>query len=157
MGTTSPDATPERPRQPAMPRAVTMALAEAEYQRFLAQLRELSGDDWTRPTDCPDWDVRAMAGHVLGMAEMAASVRAGLGQTRAVERLAATAPRAARARRRTPAIVRRCPIPLTPQHDSALVADVAAEWAGGHAQPCRLQLTGPADGTWTFGSGGPAL
>ena len=25
--------------------------------------------DWTRPTDCPLWDVRAMAGHVLGMTE----------------------------------------------------------------------------------------
>ena len=31
-------------------------------------------DDWSRPTDCPAWDVRAMAAHNLGMAEMAGSL-----------------------------------------------------------------------------------
>ena len=24
-------------------------------------------DDWAKPTDCPLWDVRAMAGHSVGM------------------------------------------------------------------------------------------
>ena len=45
------------------------ALAEAEVARMVAALRALDADDWTRPTDCPEWDVRAMAGHVLGMTE----------------------------------------------------------------------------------------
>lgn len=46
------------------------------------------------------------------------------------------------------------PMTLTAAHDGALVADVAAEWAGRHGQPCTLTLTGPAGGTWTWGSGG---
>ena len=46
---------------------------------------------------------------------------------------------------------------LTAAHDGAIVADVVAEWAGRHGQPCSLTLTGPAGGRWTFGSGGPAL
>ncbi len=43
------------------------ALAEAEVARMVDALRELEAEDWTRPTDCTLWDVRAMAGHVLGM------------------------------------------------------------------------------------------
>jgi hypothetical protein len=49
------------------------------------------------------------------------------------------------------------PVHLTPDHDGALVADVATEWAGRHGNPCRLELTGPAGGTWSFGTGGPRL
>jgi uncharacterized protein (TIGR03083 family) len=46
---------------------------------------------------------------------------------------------------------------LTADHDGVLVADVVAEWAGRHGQPCTLTLTGPAGGSWTFGTGGPEL
>ena len=42
-------------------------LAETEVARMVAALRALDAEDWTRPTDCTLWDVRAMAGHVLGM------------------------------------------------------------------------------------------
>jgi uncharacterized protein (TIGR03083 family) len=112
-----------------------MRLAAHEYDRFLSQLRELSPDDWSRPTACPAWDVHAMACHVVGMAEFAASVPEQLRQMRAarkagglfvdalstvqvekhlarlpaalVARLADVAPRAAAGRRRTPALVRR--------------------------------------------------
>lgn len=45
---------------------------------------------------------------------------------------------------------------LTADHDAVLVADVAAEWAQRHGQACTLTLTGPAGGTWTWGSAGPA-
>lgn len=45
------------------------ALAAAETGKMVAMLRALAPDDWTRPTDCPAWDVRALAGHVLGMVE----------------------------------------------------------------------------------------
>lgn len=44
---------------------------------------------------------------------------------------------------------------LSPEHDGVLVADVVSEWAGRHRQPCSLTLTGPAGGSWTFGTGGP--
>jgi hypothetical protein len=46
---------------------------------------------------------------------------------------------------------------LTADHDGVLVADVAAEWAERHGQPCTLTLTGPAGGTWTWGDGGESL
>jgi uncharacterized protein (TIGR03083 family) len=120
----------DSPRRPALDRPTAMTLAETAYQRFLAQLRDLSDDDWSRPTDCPAWDVRALATHVLAQAEMAASVREGVRLARAarrrggvlidvltalqvaehsglspaevVERFATTAPKAARTRRRTP-------------------------------------------------------
>jgi uncharacterized protein (TIGR03083 family) len=46
---------------------------------------------------------------------------------------------------------------LTPDHDGVVVADVAAEWAQRHGQPCRLTLSGPAGGSWEWGEGGPAL
>jgi uncharacterized protein (TIGR03083 family) len=130
------------PRMPALPRDVAMRLAEREYELFVAQLGELSPDDWSRPTACPEWDVHAMACHVLGMAELAASVPEQLRQMRAarraggllidaltslqvekhlsrspselVARLAGVAPRAAAGRRRTPSLARRIRLPNQP-------------------------------------------
>lgn len=218
-------------RRPALDRASAMLLAAEEYQRYLDLLRELSGRDWTRRTACPDWDVRAMAGHCLGMAEFASSIREGARQYFAalrayerdggnptdhlnalqvaehrrlsadeiVSRYAAVVPRAARSRRRRSALLRsrsmgtvelpdgsrerwafgfmldtvltrdcwmhrtdtavatgRSPV-LTAEHDGVLVADVVAEWAGRHGEPCTLTLDGPAGGRWEFGDGGPEL
>jgi len=45
---------------------------------------------------------------------------------------------------------------LTAGHDGTLVADVAAEWAQRHGQPCTLALTGPAGGCWAWGTSGPS-
>lgn len=42
-------------------------LARAEYGRVADQLRSLAPDEWEKQTDCPLWDVRAMAGHTTGM------------------------------------------------------------------------------------------
>ena len=63
----------------------SVALAATETARMVALLRSLTPQEWARPTDCPDWDVRAMAGHVLGQTEgftglrrMVASMRAGM-------------------------------------------------------------------------------
>jgi uncharacterized protein (TIGR03083 family) len=56
-----------------MDHLVAMGLAAAEYDRVIALLEHLSPAQWAAPTDCPAWDVRAMSGHMLGMAEMAAS------------------------------------------------------------------------------------
>lgn len=123
----------------ALDRPTAMRLAATEYQRYVEHLRELSTQDWSRPTDCPGWDVRAMATHVLGMAEMAASIREGMRQRRAanakggvfidaltalqvaehaaltpeeiVGTLARVAPKAAKGRRRTPGLIRRRPLP----------------------------------------------
>jgi uncharacterized protein (TIGR03083 family) len=50
-------------------------LAATEYERVVAQLRALGADDWVAPTDCPGWDVRAMAGHTVGMMQDFSSLR----------------------------------------------------------------------------------
>jgi uncharacterized protein (TIGR03083 family) len=112
-----------------------MGLAETEFARMAAQLRSLSPEDWGRPTVCELWDVRAMASHVLGMAEAQASFRQFAHDFRAahkrtggkmidamtatqvserssmtpaaiIDRLTAVAPKSVRARRRTPAPMR---------------------------------------------------
>ncbi len=113
-----------------------MTLAATEFDRMGAQLTALTPEDWARPTVCELWDVRGMAAHVLGMAEAQASFRqfahdfraagkrtggkmidemsatqvrerAAMTPAAIISRLAAVAPKAVRARRRTPALVRR--------------------------------------------------
>jgi uncharacterized protein (TIGR03083 family) len=41
-------------------------LAATENERVLDLLRLLTDDEWSRPTDCPAWDVRALVAHILG-------------------------------------------------------------------------------------------
>ena len=65
---------PAGARRAALDRAVAARLAETEYQRVADLLASLSPDQWIVPTECPGWDVRAMAGHMLGMILMVASV-----------------------------------------------------------------------------------
>lgn len=128
-------ATAEKPRTSALDRDTAMRLARTEYERFLQLLQSLTPDDWSKPTECAGWDVRAMAAHLLGMAEMSASIRESMRQAKAaqnrggvfldaltglqveerahmspadiIERYARVTPKAARARRRTPWFVRR--------------------------------------------------
>jgi uncharacterized protein (TIGR03083 family) len=130
-------------RRPALDRDVAMRLAATEYQRVADLLRRLRPDDWRAPTDCPGWDVRAMAGHLLGMVDFARSVRlqrrqvkgarsrggvfidaltglqveerAALSPAELVERYAVLGPKAARGRRRTPGFIRRRPLPVPQQ------------------------------------------
>jgi len=61
-------------RQPTLDREVAMDLAAAEYDRAANLLHSLTPHQWGLSTDCPSWDVRAIAGHILGMAQMVASV-----------------------------------------------------------------------------------
>jgi uncharacterized protein (TIGR03083 family) len=50
-------------------------LAATEYDRVIELLDSLTPQQWSAPTDCPGWSVRDVAGHLLGMAQMAATVR----------------------------------------------------------------------------------
>jgi uncharacterized protein (TIGR03083 family) len=52
-----------------------MAAAAEEYHRLGVLLRELTDDEWSRPTDCSEWTVRQVVAHLVGGAEAAASVR----------------------------------------------------------------------------------
>ena len=56
-------------------RAEARVLAEEEFRRFAALMASLNDEEWTRPTDCTEWDVRKVALHVLGSADGQASVK----------------------------------------------------------------------------------
>ena len=112
-----------------------MVLAETEFARMIDLLQQLRAGEWQLQTICPLWDVQSMVAHVLGMAEAQASFRqfahdyrtaakrdggpmidamtaaqvrerAALTPAELIDRLAAVAPRAVRARRRVPALAR---------------------------------------------------
>jgi uncharacterized protein (TIGR03083 family) len=59
-----------------------MQIAAAENAKFGALLRSFRPGDWTKPTDCPLWDVRALAAHVVGSAAGQASPREFVRQVR---------------------------------------------------------------------------
>lgn len=121
-----------------------MAAAEREYARLRDLLRTLGPQEWARPTDCSEWDVRQLVAHLVGAAEGMASVREtarqarlgrrlrpgadgidGMTAVQVQERADATpaellaaleeaAPRAVRARRRLPAALRALRVPFGP-------------------------------------------
>jgi uncharacterized protein (TIGR03083 family) len=80
--------TKRNPRLPQLERDTAMRLAATEYERVAVLLEQLRPDQWELPTDCPDWDVRAMAGHMLGMLQMIASLPEMIRQQRGAQRLA---------------------------------------------------------------------
>jgi uncharacterized protein (TIGR03083 family) len=127
------------PLKAELDRSVAIQLAATEYERCATLLCTLTERDWATPTECPGWDVRQMAAHMLGMVEMAASMREGLRQNKAAtidgmfdldeltdlqvreradwtgariaDRYAARWPAAVKGRRRTPWFVRRRTLP----------------------------------------------
>ena len=56
--------------QPAIERPTAMRLAETEYQRVTDAVDALRPEDWTRPTDCTEWDVRQLVAHIAGQANV---------------------------------------------------------------------------------------
>jgi uncharacterized protein (TIGR03083 family) len=75
-----------KPRLSSLDRSLATQLAVTEYERCTALLRSLDERAWAAPTECSGWDVRAMAAHMLGMVEMAASMRDGMRQQRAASK-----------------------------------------------------------------------
>lgn len=61
------------PRLPMLDRNTATRLAAVEYERVADLLAQLTAEQWAATTDCPEWDVRAMAGHMLGMVQMVAT------------------------------------------------------------------------------------
>ena len=60
---------------PALDRKTAMRLASAEYERFDALLKQLQGDDWSKPTDCARWTVKHIVSHIVEMARGTSSLR----------------------------------------------------------------------------------
>ncbi|MGY1722028.1 maleylpyruvate isomerase family mycothiol-dependent enzyme [Blastococcus sp. SYSU DS0533] len=149
MTTSAPAPAPPRPRAAALDEDTAYRLAATEYDRVLGVLRDLGPDDWERPTDCTGWTVRTLTAHLLGTAQMAASLRELVRQQRAagkegggidaltavqvrershldgaalVAGLAGTIPRALRGRRRLSRIAGRFRLP------EKQVVGEATEW-----------------------------
>ena len=125
---------------PPLDRGEAATLAAVENARMVELMRSLRPGEWSKATDCPAWDVRAMASHVLGGMEAFATLPQFIHQMRAakkaagdgpfidgmpavqvrdrthltpeevVERLAEVGPRVARSRQRVPALFRRMPM-----------------------------------------------
>jgi uncharacterized protein (TIGR03083 family) len=134
--TTTTDIAQVRP----ITRQVATTLAREENRRMVDLLASLAGADWNRPTDCTAWDVRALAGHVLGgledftsfpavarmlrrakraagdrpltdgMTEVQVGERAHLSTDELVARARAAAPRQVRFRARVPRLLRLAPM-----------------------------------------------
>ncbi len=60
----------------------SMEVGAVEYQRFIDLIRTLSPTDWTQPTECTLWDVKAMVAHNLANMEGNASIRENVHQLR---------------------------------------------------------------------------
>lgn len=204
-------------------------ITAVENRKFGEQLRNLGANDWSAPTACERWDVRAMAAHVVGGAagqisprEFVRQVRAGrplvkeigaqywwdgmnevqvrereqLGTDELIAEWITNSERARVARNKLPKPIGRLPLLKLPApvgrqrltylfdmgftrdvwahrmdiaaatghpmdldatHDGRIVADIVAEWAGYFDEPFTLELTGPAGGTFTSGSGGKTV
>ena len=74
---------------PALGHDEAMRLAGVEYDRLLAVIDDLSEDDWSRPTECPGWDVKDMLGHVMGMLELQSDGEERMRQIKAAAGIAA--------------------------------------------------------------------
>jgi uncharacterized protein (TIGR03083 family) len=68
-----------------------MDIAETEWNRLLALIDALRPEDWSCQTDCTDWDVRSMLGHILGALEMQADPDERMRQVKAAAATAAQA------------------------------------------------------------------
>ena len=62
-------------RLPQTDRNQAAQIGDAEGQAAIELLRQFHGPDWRKPTDCPEWDVRAMVSHLVAQCEDGLSLR----------------------------------------------------------------------------------
>jgi len=67
-------------------RRSAVELGRVEYHRFVDALKRLAADDWARPTECPPWTVRDLAGHLAGSMQTQTTIRNIIGEQKAVKR-----------------------------------------------------------------------
>ncbi|MDQ3385211.1 MAG: maleylpyruvate isomerase family mycothiol-dependent enzyme [Actinomycetota bacterium] len=152
MNTTTTPIAEVRPIQ----RAEALTLATTENERVLELLRSLDAETWSAPTDCTGWNVRDLAGHVLGGMEDFSSAgrlvrlmraakreagdgafvdgmtavqvreRSGIGRSELLRRMEVAGPRAARFRHGVPAPLRALPL------KQELLSGVVETWKLGY-------------------------
>jgi uncharacterized protein (TIGR03083 family) len=86
--TSTPERSLSAPWTASIDHDVAMGLAAVEYERDTELLGRLTSEQWAAPTVNTGWDVRATAGHMVGMMEMISSVRKLAGQQMAAQRAA---------------------------------------------------------------------
>lgn len=127
-----------------------------ELNCTLTLLRSIDHAAWMTPTDCPDWDVRAMYLHVLGACEAGASLRENVHQMRLA--------RAHRKHRGGPleaalsAVQVRERVALSPAQILERLAATAPKTVRGRGRipalvrnHAKLTVDGPVWETWTLG------
>ncbi|MEU6319955.1 maleylpyruvate isomerase family mycothiol-dependent enzyme [Streptomyces sp. NPDC047009] len=62
-------------RLPQTDRDQSAVIAEAEGRVALEVLEKLGDDDWRRPTDCVEWDIRTLVSHLVAQCEDNISLR----------------------------------------------------------------------------------
>jgi uncharacterized protein (TIGR03083 family) len=77
-----------QPRRSSLDHQAAMELAATEYARGGELLQRLEADHWSAPTVNAGWDVRATAGHMVGMIEMMSSLPKLIRQQVAAQRAA---------------------------------------------------------------------
>jgi uncharacterized protein (TIGR03083 family) len=133
-----------------------MRLQADEVALTLVSLRSLDDAAWSVPTDCPDWDLRAMYQHVLGACEAGASMRENVHQLRKA--------RAHRKQQGGPleaalsAVQVRERINLSPLQIVERITDIAAKTVRGRKRTpalvrnhAKLAVDGPVHETWKLG------
>ncbi|HSJ36169.1 MAG TPA: maleylpyruvate isomerase family mycothiol-dependent enzyme [Acidimicrobiia bacterium] len=71
---------------PTIAHEEAFVLAREAYGRYASVLAEVADEQWSLPTDCSEWTVRDMAGHMLGAMRSAASFREFVSQQMEVAR-----------------------------------------------------------------------
>jgi len=140
---------------PGLGHEEAMSLAETEYERLLTFVDGLSGDEWSRRTDCPEWDVQAVVGHLLGMLELLADPQERVRQLKTAAEIAArtgclrldamTALQVREHAHLTPDELRRALHDAVPRALAARSATTPEQRAGTYSPEL------PGEGNWTIG------
>ncbi len=127
-----------------------------ELRRSLVLLQSIDAKAWTLPTDCPEWDVRAMYQHVLGACEAGASMRVNLHQLRLAR--AHCKKHGGPLEAALSAVQVRERSDLTPKQIVERLAAIAPKTVRGRARipafvrtNARLAVDGPVSETWKLG------
>ena len=132
-----------------------MSLADTEARRLLEVVDQLCEPDWSLPTECAGWDVKALLSHVLGSMERDTRFPVFVGQFVAAQR---ATKRTARpmidemTARHVREHAHLSPSDLTRRmHELALRAVAGRRRRPALLRAMKMKASPPFEGTWTFG------